>query len=110
MWPPSSDAGSIPAASTNFEERNSLVLKGVALSCSAPTAWRYNLGFFGAQKFSYFLHYMRVATLIEAADIWAHKPHSMAGANSVLTDGLISHRQCACFDFTPGLNVRLNPE
>ena len=51
--------GSIPAASTILKECNSLLFKGVALSCSAPTAWRYNLGLFGAQKFSYVLHYVR---------------------------------------------------
>ena len=30
--------GSIPAASTIFEERNSLLLKGIVFSCSSPTA------------------------------------------------------------------------
>ena len=32
------------AASTIFEERDSLILKGVALFCSALIAWRYTAG------------------------------------------------------------------
>ena len=53
----------ISGASTFLKECNSLLFRGVALSCSVPTAWRYNLGRFGAQKFSYVLHYLCQATL-----------------------------------------------
>ena len=55
--------GSIPAASTILKKCNYLLFKGFVLSCSAPTAWRYNLGRFGAQKFSYVLHYLCQAPL-----------------------------------------------